>query len=326
MPPLPTPPQAAPPPVPPRPANLMMTIGNAIENIQPMSPGHPVWEVTMKGGSKIVVKSESIATSYNTQGQHLAAMTPANVKAINGIMATVSPGHEQHPLTDAEITALAAFKAAPDDLAGYIQQARAKQQVLLKMKHDPGFRTLGKATELSLTDKDKAAFNDLILALLGNAPAWQSLGKIAIADAFIGNNDRLDLGNKMVGNAGNVIFHRAADGKVTHAKGLDTLDPSASDAAHMYGTNITDWSNTFGVHIRDKTQFPALAQAIIADFNRRNLTPLGITNLTPAEAGALAQGMVMGWDALAARIAGQVRAGNKVPSGVMARARYLGWV
>lgn len=296
-----------------------------ISAIDAISPGHPVFLVTLgNSATKLVIKVEDHASSID--GLDLKPMTRHNIGVINDIMGTVSAGVDSVPLSELEVAAVAAFRASPAELAMWLALVQSGQKVMLKMAHNAGFTTLGKASELSLSDKDKSRLNSLILKLRNNSKAWLSMGAITAADLFVGNNDRIDFNVGVIGNAGNMIFQEEANGSINRALGYDNLDPTASDAGFMYGRNIRAWQDVFGIHLRDVRAYGRKCQTVIQNFNARTLAPLGIAPLSPADGSSLAAGMELGRNALARKISDRMKIGQKVPSGVAARALWLGWV
>jgi hypothetical protein len=300
-------------------------VAGQIEAIEAIAPGHPVFLVTLRDGSKVVVKADGIATT--SDGTDISAMTRKNVIAIDELITAVSPGASTLPLSPSEIDAVAAFALAPADLAQWVTLVRQGRNIFLKMRQAVGFTTLGKAEERNLSIDDKSKFNALIHKLRHNQKAWISMGAVSAVDLFVGNNDRIDFTLLRVGNAGNMIFQQEPNGTISKALGYDTLDPTANDSGLMYGTmNFRQWEDSFGKHLLDTRAFGRKCQAIIASFNSRSLVPLGIAPLPLSDGSSLAAGLDQGASILSHKISTKVKLGQKVPSGIMARASYLGWV
>ena len=325
----------APPPVPPRPAGMMLPIAaGQIKSIDEMVGGmNPVWLVTMTNTpKKFVVKSEKAMSSDH--GVLPNAQQVANIKAMNSIMGVVSAKTDMLALSAPELTALGSFSNSPQSMKDALQKVNSKQSILVKMYQDASFTSTpnkavlddGGFPENIMTDNDRMKSRSMFNKLRGNRAAWQSLGQVAIADALIGNSDRLTLSPPGVTNFGNLIFSTNAQGDIIHALGYDTIDPFTGNPKLLHGQDIREWISSFGAHILSKTKFTAIAMGVMSDIKRHRLDPLQMAPYTDGEAQALSEGLSMGWDKQAMWISSTVQSGKGIPSGLMARAKYLGWV
>lgn len=319
-------------PVPiPKPKLLKQIVAGSIHAIDDASGNgaSPVWIVTLTSKDEtgqhdqLVVKEERQFS--NSRG---------NVGAMNQIMTTVSPSAAMEVLDQPEWLALDTFASRPAGLAQAARSAWLGQTVLLKMKYDPRFYAASNrpvdGQSRAMDEDDKAKATHLFNGLRANTKAWQTLGQVAIADNLIGNNDRIAFDGWTVTNFGNLIFSRDAQGKITHALGYDAVDPYGGPAKQIFGTDIEYWTSNFGCFIKEKHTFVAAAHSVVRHINEARMEPLGLApfgkNIAANEAQFLAQGLMIGWDKLANAIGMRVRNGRSVPSGLMARARYLGWV
>jgi hypothetical protein len=93
------------------------------------------------------------------------------------------------------------------------------------------------------------------------------------------------------------------------------------------GANAPDsWIEVYGKYIKDKNSFPAFAKSVLAHVNEERMALLNLAPYTIDEERYLAEGLVQGWDKQANAVGIKVRAGKGVPSGLMARAKYLGFI
>ncbi|WP_325342778.1 hypothetical protein [Xylophilus sp.] len=298
----------------------------------------PVWIVTLTSKDaadqhdRLVVKEEK--QFVNAAGKHIGAFARGNIDAMNYVMTTVSPTAVMEVLEPTENLALDTFSGRPDNLSRAARQAWEGTRLLLKMKFDPRFYAgSNKPVDdkpYAMDENDRAKATHLLNGLRANVRAWQTLGQVVIADNLIGNYDRIAFESWEVTNFGNLIFSRDSSGNITHALGYDAVDPSSTLEKLLFGTNIDWWKANFGQYIKEKHTFLAASQRVINHINRHRMEPLGLApfgrNVTANEVRYFEQGLVIGWDKLANAIGVKVRSGKAIPSGLMARARYLGWV
>lgn len=334
-----------PPPVPPKPPGLIGVISQGfIESVAELGSGgmNPIWLVALKGGNaKIVLKLEApfkqavpkmVRNTMQQEWVPAPQLAKANIQAMSNVMGTVSPTATMDTASPSELNALAAFGGLPESLKSKLADIRRGTHILLKMKYDSTFASMSNGSVesgrfSSMSEKEKDEARKILEAIRGKTRVWQNLGSITIADALLGNSDRFDISNGGgVTNFGNMIFSRAKDGTINGAMGHDAVDPSKLLEKQMFGTNLGDWEQDFGVHIKNKHSFISFAEKVIQELNKRRMNPLGIAPFGHAEQAAFAEGMVIGWDKLANKIGSTVRMGKGIPSGLMARAKYLGWV
>ncbi len=318
---------------------------NMIESIDDMSGGgmNPIWLVTMRGSVvKLVVKAEKELNPSE------AAIAKANMKAMSDVMLVVSKTAAFARLDQAELTALEHFRARPLALRRAIVAASRGENHLTKMKFDPTFFCTSAAEPIAMGGKawqamspaDEAKSILLFTALRGNKDAWRSLGQVIFADGMIGNNDRINFMNGSVSNFGNLIFSRDTSGNVTRALGYDTYFAYADSAKLMYGTNLDTqtapqaipggpaeygWIESCGKWIK-KNMLPRLAAGIIASINKQRMLPFNLAPYSSTEEEQyLLDGLRQGWARQETNIGMKLRQGKGLPSGVVARAKYLGF-
>ena len=201
------------PQVPPKPSGLIGAINpGGIETVAELGSGgmNPIWLVSMKGAAyKIVLKLEKQFKDDNYK--NTPQLAKGNIKAMSNIMATVSPSATMEAASPRELDALQGFVGLPDSLKKELPNIRNGTFNLVKMKYDSTFAShsnLGveKGGFSSMSEKDKDEARKLLEAIRGKRRVWQNLGSITIADALIGNNDRVDISNGGVTNFGNLIF------------------------------------------------------------------------------------------------------------------------
>lgn len=333
-----------PPPLPPRrPAGILPFIGmNMVQSIDDMSGGgmNPIWLVTMRGGGvKLVVKAEMELNPSE------AAFAKANMKAMSDVMMVVSKTSAFARLEDKELTALDSFVTRPLTLRSAITAAQTGTKHLTKMKFDPSFFCtsagepigMGFAAQ-AMSPEQQAKSILLFTALRNNREAWRTLGQVVFADAMIGNNDRVSFENGRVSNFGNLIFARDTGGNVTHALGYDTYHAFADNAKMMYGTAIHtqtapmfdprgeaeySWIGSCGKWIK-KEMLPRLAKGIIDSINKERMIPFNLAPYTVLEEQKhLLDGLLQGSRRQESNIKTKLRQGQGLPSGLVARAKYL---
>ncbi len=318
---------------------------NMIESIDDMSGGgmNPIWLVTMRGANvKLVVKAEKELNPSE------AAVAKANMKAISDVMLVVSKTAAFARLDDKELNALENFRARPLTLRSAIIAAVKGEKHLTKMKFDPTFFCTSAAEPIAMGGKawqamspsDEARAILLFTALRGNKDAWRSLGQVIFADGLIGNNDRIYFANGNVSNFGNLIFSRDNVGNVTRALGYDTYYALADNAKMMYGTGIDTqtapkavnngpaeygWIESCGKWIR-KDMLPRLAKRIISSINKDRMAPFNLAPYSSTEEEQyLLEGLLQGWARQETSIGMKLRQGKGLPSGLVTRAKYLGF-
>lgn len=356
LPPLPAVPQRAAPIVPPRSDGGIPRIGG-VSKVEDLGGGgaSQIWKVITSSNRALTVKEEAPsqanvakfndAKPVGQRFQHMQptavlnspAMQAAQVRGINSVMGVVSSTATMETVDAAEMKILETFSGCPASLKGAIASARSGAKMLLKMNFDPKFTTSAnksvptdktQAGDGIMTAEDQKKAKELFEGLRANDKAWQTLGHVTIADHLVGNGDRLNLmdGDVKVQNYGNLIFSKNAQGQITHALGYDAINPFAGLAKNIYGTDIERWADEYGAFIRDKSKFPDIAKQIIADINIKRMAPLKLQPFGPREIFALGTGLAQGWDKYANLIADRALRGQGVPSGLMARAVWMGWV
>jgi hypothetical protein len=299
-----------------------------IESINDLSGNgmNPIWKVNLRGGGKVIVKAER-------QIESGVAFARGNINAISGIVTAITPTGAFAKLSPSEIGALNRCVPRPASLTSSLLQSAQKTVNLVKMRFDPTFHSStahdveASCGKKAMTPTERADATTLFSSLRGNIRAWETLGQVLIADAVIGNHDRFNISSGTVGNFGNLIFSRDANGRVMRAQGYDSLDPFSGVSSMMYGVDIQEWIDSDGKYIKDnKAVFPGLAQKIVDNMNEWRMRPLKLADYGSAEVTWFWQGMGAAWDKLARDISTKVTKGQGIPSGVMARAKYLGWV
>lgn len=310
----------------------------------------PIWKVITSTNRAVIVKEESpmklnvmhSSTGGNKVEHYMApavakspAIQAAQLKGINQVMGVASATATMAMVEPSEMTAIESFATCPASFKGAIAAARSGGCILIKMNFDPKFATSAnkgvpkdktEAGDKIMTADDQRKARELFEGLRNNDKAWQTLGQVCIADYIVGNADRIDLEGGKVQNFGNLIFSKNAQGQITHALGYDAVNPFAGIQKNMYGSDIDDWVMNYGEVIRDKRTFHKQATAIIADINAKRMLPLKLKPFSAREATALGTGLVAGWDDQAKAIRSRSAGGGGIPSGLMARAVWLGWV
>jgi hypothetical protein len=315
-----------PPPVPPKGDAMLTLVKGHITAVTPLAKGHPVFLVTLKGTkAKVVVKTENIQFIGGAEDPKRSPMAAQNAKLVSQMMGSVSKGVQNIPLTASEVEAL---KAAPNPdpaLKNAMQMVEAKQQFWVKMPFTPGLTTFGKLQKRDDLDaNDIAELGDTIQRLKGNSKAWTGMGQILLVDLFIGNADRIYWEEMKVVNPGNLIFQTNSRGEIERAVGLDAYDPNAGQAGQMYGSDIEDWKRAFGSVLKNTKAYNRNADRIIESLNKWLKDKANLAGFGKNESMAVTIGMDQGHTILRQKIQAQIARG-RTPSGVMARAVYLGW-
>jgi hypothetical protein len=305
---------------------MLTLVKGRIESVKPLAKGHPVFLVTLKGSTaKIVIKTESQQFIGSIENPTRSPHSSKNAQMVSSLMGAVSQGVQNIPLTASEVEALKAVPNPDPSLKIAQLSVDAKQSFWVKMPFTPGLTGFGglmKKTDLNAQEIGEVA--DLVARLKGNSKAWTGLGQIFVVDLFIGNGDRIDWEGMRVQNPGNLIFQADSNGDITRAVGLDAFDPNAGNAGQMYGTDIEEWKRAFGSVLKYHQAYGRNAARIIESLNTWLKRGAGLDGFGNNESMGIAIGMDKGRAALQQRVAAQIKSG-RTPSGVMARATYLGW-
>ncbi len=327
-------PPRSPPPIPPRNGVMPEITSGSILSIIPISVGHPVFQLVFRNGPTLVIKVEEhqgtgvyeFKDGMNNISQDVTSFASHNVSQISGVMGIVSTRVQNTALSLNEMSALNSFSSKPAELIEALKRVNSKIGFFVKMPYTTGIKTMGASMKRQITLNDTQELAQLAGDLKGNRAAWESLGSIFAADMFVGNGDRVMWEEGKVTNPGNLIFQRDASGKITRAVGLDAYDPNAGFESFMYGTNIEAWKASFGHSLKDMKGYRRLAAQVMDSINDTWLKIGGVAErFGPMEITALAVGMEKGQAALKARIGGDIKAGKKTASGIVARAAFLGW-
>lgn len=331
------PPTKAAPPLPP-------IVAHNIKSITALAKDHPVIKVTMINDFSLVVKSESSFHNSDVPGLESGIVKPDPTKGIRGkdlrpfnapsaavgssLMGIVSPGTQSVPLTPAETQAIFSWPHLPTTMEMQRGQVAAKAAFLVKMPFLKGIVSTEAMKDKVFDPANRPAMEQMAAELKGNMQVWKQLGRIFFVDAFVGNGDRVNFAEPRIQNISNLIFQTDGTGKIARAVGLDAFDPYGADAGRLYGSMIDAWITDFGQYIKDQTRYPGLAVRWVQDLKTRwFLGRAGVdADLGATESNMLSMGMSQAYAALASRLSTDAKAGRKMPSGVMARAVYMGWV
>jgi hypothetical protein len=323
---------------------MPLLLPHVIASITPLAKDHPVVKVTLVNGFAFVVKAETSRHDSQLPGLSMGIVKPDPVKGTAGkdlrpfnkasaevsssLMSLVSPGTQSVPLNTAETAAIMGWRSLPMTLSQMAQQISGRAAFLVKMPFLKGVTSTEAMKDKVFDPANKPAMAKMAAELEGNTPVWKGLGKIILVDAFVGNGDRIDFSGNRIQNISNLIFQTDAQGEIVKAVGLDVFDPYAADAGRMHGTMIDAWITDFGQYIKDQFRYMALASSIVNDLSTRWFKgAAGVdTSLGGGEAAALGVGMSQAYAELSRKLSGDAKMGRRMPSGVMARAVYLGWV
>jgi len=189
-----------------------------VQEIVALSPGHPVYKVTLRGGAQFVAKAD--------RRGNMGAVASDIAKFDAQLMGQVSKNTDIEIMSATEVGALfmclgavtpasakASFKANATDVGNF----------WYKMP------LLNVTTVQDMLDEDEA---ELLRRVFKDIRSLGKLGKIAAVDLFIGNTDRFD-GEGNLSNLGNIFFSKKKVGLMRKTQftpiGLDFWDGFKDD-------------------------------------------------------------------------------------------------
>ncbi len=321
--------------------DLPTIVARDIKSVGVLDGPHYVFVLTMNTGDQVVLKAEmNIASANKSMSHDLGLRIMGAVSAVKA--QTLSPMEEkQIQLLDSGIT-MDFFRAEKQVEAGNAKWVKAAYQAgLAGLASNQNYLKdvwVGndKQTHMDAAERKKLRpkIAKLQLQLAGNTKAWKSLGRIAAADALLGNADRIDIDAGEIANWGNLQF-REFNGQISKAIGLDSMDGAPNSyLAILYETPdndsfMTEWRNRFGRFL--KTPKDALPQMkiIMERANKRMFDDFSEQgSWGDKEAKALYDGFVDGIKTLKPQMKSlakkQAQATTK-PTILLERFKYLGW-
>lgn len=277
----------------------------------------PVFRITFRDGSALVVKAESGGTDRDVN---------KNVAWGGKLMRQVSPLMKVQLLSQDEVRELRAISPmafTPRNARAYLTDLLDATQlgifVWMKM---PYINRLQDADDALKKDKEtgfEKAFE--LYETLNKAQTMRMFGKILAIDLFIGNADRVDPITGRIQNTGNIIFQRLGDGSMSMI-GLDYYEASG-EFSNLSSTFIHPrWG---GLHLLNTNTMDNFAMMVIRGLNQMfEEAKVDVDHFTPGHAFQMRIGMEEGVEILREYISRRLRT-KTVTQGVLARAVRLNW-
>jgi hypothetical protein len=329
------------------PKSLRVIKPGEIESIRQLGGHHPVFKVTFKkkdvhGSDALVVKVENAGD----EGKRFAATADimAHVVDPNAAAQVLTPSEKQ------ALLGVAGSKSAKDAIRAMLANG---SMILVKMKLRNGLADLGWGDHPGkFTAEQMETLEKVMPKLPKNQRVWHSLGEIVAVDLFLGSGDRIapaynafedptEDGPKVakLENPGNIFFMIKEDGILRKALALDNYDPAGDSAAsfgvspygNMQHLNVPDrWAYDFAPILRSEEKAKAfLATAI------QQLVEHGEKAGVPVELGKkelryFFEGYQLGVSKLreylrTRKLADLDKKSNRLPVGIVSRAKVLGW-
>jgi len=285
----------------------------------------PAWLLDLGAYGNAVLKAE-------VSGSGPQAMAEASAKWGGKLMKQISPLAKPSLITPAEKQVLLGL---PDDKFTNLLHRDYLKGVLgapififYKMEFVENLKSAEKMVAENKGDK--------LMLKLKNKDTMVKLGEIIAADMFNGNEDRFNKKGDVV-NVGNIVFQKMADKTYTPV-GLDFFEAGGQfSGAHKSGYgDLNTWS---GATLRTKEARNNLARNVLTSLNALNATGLQLNMwgdlknltdgiaigaekvkhyLTTKQKLASNTGIVMG--------RGRAGATRGLPSGIVAKMEFLGWM
>lgn len=286
----------------------------------------PVWLVTLRDGTRMVVKQE------------VKAFATAQKSAVFGakIMKNIDGETKASALSDPELQVLSRLPTFTMGGLGLPAPTTSLSRDYLRFcMQNPNGIWIKMAFVENLVGLDKVLKSDmdsrnLLLDMRIDERILSSLGEVIAGDIFVGNEDRFTHSGRNLGavvNAGNILF-KAQQG--TKGVGLDWFQ-AQGEFSNLYSAPPPDWAGPLLNNAQEITRFSKRAISDLNGLFAEKLDDLRTPDLlTEYNAGNLEDGIIAGRDKLKTYLVTKTRKdataqSHKVPGGVLIRMQILGW-